>query len=167
MKKLLLTLILVISLPLVSFSQNNLSCSMGLGVVAYSIDTKSASPVGLNMSISFDKIYMDFSSNLASGKGEYLDFSSSETYSANKINVGVINIGYIISNDRFYIIPIIGYGWSKDIYQDPIGWDTYCYGKSLFHFNAGAVAGIKFNQIAIQGGAGIYEIFKVGVSYIF
>ena len=142
------------------------SVSMGGGVSYFPIDTKDASNVGFNIMFTINKIYCDISSNGASGDGEELDFSSSYTRPANKLNVGVFNVGYIISVKKVSIIPMVGYGWSNEIYQDPIGWDTYYYGKATGHFNIGVAGNVQLSKmVGLYVGVGNYERFKAGLSF--
>jgi hypothetical protein len=127
------------------------------------------SMVGINFGMSYDHFYFDLSSNMAVGKGEELDFSSSYSYSTDKAWIGLMNIGYnIYINNKWFITPIIGYGQSKYIYQDPIGWDTYYYGDANHHFNIGIST--KFfidDNIGLMIGGGSFERFKAALCYRF
>lgn len=166
----LLLIVLIMSISSLSYSQLY-SATGGCGVSVFGIDTKKASNVGVNMSMSLNKIYCDFSFNGASGKGEQLDFSSSYTKPADKVNVGVFNVGYIISIKKIKklsLIPVIGWGYSNDIFEDPIGWDTYYYGPVTSHFNIGAVGNVQLGKwVGLYVGCGTYEKFKAGISVQF
>jgi hypothetical protein len=152
------------------FSQRLDVFDMSLGVTVFSLDTKSSSNVGVNMGITIDNFYCDLSGNMSTGKGEYLDFSSSNTYSANKSNVSIFNVGYnifILQSKNWSITPIIGLGWISDIYQDPIGWETYFYGDTETYFNFGFISKIYIDKVGVFAGMGILEKFKFGLSYSF
>jgi hypothetical protein len=166
MKKLLLVLFSMLVFTLTSFGQTDLS----LGVTGFSLDTKLSSKVGLNIGVSINHFYCDLSSNMASGKGEELDFSSSSTYNANKMSVGVINVGYnifILPSKIWSITPMIGYGYAREIYEDPIGWDTYFYGDTKSYINFAVITKVYVNNIGIFAGTGVIERFKFGLSYKF
>jgi hypothetical protein len=127
-----------------------------------------ASSVGIGFSGSINRFYYDIASNLASGQGEYLNFSSSYSYSANKISVSVFNVGYIFKYSRFGTIPFIGWGSSSEIFQDPIGWNTYFQANHKDHINLGIIGFADLEpQVRFQLGFGSFEKFKVGFSYIF
>ncbi|NCU32527.1 MAG: hypothetical protein EOM23_06265, partial [Candidatus Moranbacteria bacterium] len=64
---------------------------MGLGLASFSQDTKESSNLALNLGFGIYNVYFDFSSNLSTGKGEELDFSSSYTTKSNKLQVSVFN----------------------------------------------------------------------------
>lgn len=168
MKKLLIIVTLSIVLFFTSQAQGLHSITMGMGISNFHIKTYSSSNIGVNFNFSVDQIYMDLSSNCAKGEGEYLDFTSTYTRQADKLNIGVCNIGYIITMKKVSIIPIVGYGWSRKIYQDPIGWDTYCYGKSSGHFNIGVVGNLQLSKVInLHIGIGTYERLKAGLAYQF
>src|SRR5690606_440168 len=138
MKKLLfLIAVLFLSVSSCYCQNNNLGFSFGAGVSVFSEDAKESSNVGAYLSFSINKVYFSIASNFAKGKGEELDYSSSETYNSNKVVLGLLNFGYIFEINKFNIIPVLGYGWSREIYEDPIAFDTYFYGDSETHFNAG------------------------------
>jgi hypothetical protein len=141
--------------------------STGLYVTSFNQDTKKASKMGIGISLSMNKFYMDFSGNFATGKGEYLAFNSQYTYPADKVNILVFNIGYILSVKSFNIIPFIGVGISSDIYQDPVGWDTYFMDEGVNNVSIGIIGAINLSpNVRIQAGVGNYELFKAGISYV-
>jgi hypothetical protein len=105
---------------------------------------------------------------MASGKGEELNFSSSSTYNANKLSVGVINFGYnILPSNIWSVTPMIGYGYAREIYEDPIGWNTYFYGDTKAYINFAIITKIYVDKIGIFIGTGVIEKFKFGLSYKF
>lgn len=146
-----------------AFSQNEFM--MGLTVNKYNVNTLEASGMGYGLIMSFNNIYIDFSSNFASGEGEYLEFASSRTYKLNKLSTLAFNFGYIANYKSVALIPFIGYGSIGEIYQDPIGWDTY-YIVRKSRFNAGLIGRVLVSdKIAFQAGYGIFEGIKFGISY--
>ena len=163
-------LLFFISIMFVSILTSSAQTDISLGMTGFALDTKTSSKVGLNMGLTINHFYCDFSGNLATGKGEELDFSSSSTYKADKLSVGTINIGYninVLPSRVWYITPLIGYGYAREIYEDPIGWDTYFYGENKPYFNFGVITKVYINQIGIFGGIGVIENFKFGLAYKF
>lgn len=66
-----------------SFSQ----LSMGINADIFNKNTQKASNIGSGISFSIKKIYLDFATNFAEGKGDQLNFKSSATYPLNKVMV--------------------------------------------------------------------------------
>lgn len=163
MKKFIISLILIITIPIITFSQIDFS----LGISNYSVDTKESTSVGFNFGFSYDFLYFDASSNFVSGKGEQLDFSSSSTYKTDKVNIVLINIGvniYLVKS-IWSITPLIGYGTTSAIYEDPIGWDTYYYDDKRGYANFGIMSKLYLNELGIFIGTGTIENFKLGISF--
>lgn len=162
MKKLLLIFNMLV-LTLTTFSQYDVS----LGVTGFIIDTKLSSHVGINMGISINHFYCDLSNNFAIGNGKYLGFSPSNVYNADKMSVGIINIGYdiyIFSSHTWSVIPIIGYGCAREIYEEPNGWRKSYNTRSYINF--GIIAKVHIKKVGIFIGREILE-FKFGLSYKF
>lgn len=167
MKKMFLFIFCVFLINTISHAQPP-SFTIGFGMSSFDINTKRSSSNGLSFTGSIDRFYIDFSGNMASGKGEYLEFQSSKSYSANKISVGVINLGYIIPIKITYFAPVIGYGWSHEIYEDPIAFPTYFYGDKNTYINVGVIGGIIIDDnLGLNFGLGTYEKLKIGISLIF
>ena len=167
-KTILLLSILIISSSNLYSQNSDYTLSTGIGLSYFNEDTQDASPVGVSFSLSVYNFYFGFASNLAKGKGEELDYSSSETYNANKTSVAVINFGYIIDLNKFGIVPLIGYGSSRKIYEDPISFDTYFYGDRVSKINFG-VKGMYFinDTIGITLGIGTYEMLTAAINFRF
>ena len=139
--------------------------TVGLTINKFNVDTKSASNIGGGITLSVKKIYLDCSGNFASGKGEYLNYQSNKTYKLNKISAVVVNLGYIINLEKFAFIPVIGYGSKGDIYEDPVGWNTYFIDRKA-HINLGLIGRIIVDKnIIIQLGFSSFEGAKFGISY--
>jgi hypothetical protein len=148
-----------------SYGQKSL-LSFGLYGTGFLEETKNASKFALGISGSYGRLYIDVSSNFARGKGEYLNFHSSSTRAASKINVGVGNFGYTFYYKNIRIIPTIGFGWARMIYEDPILFDSYYEGESDIKYNLGLVLAFPVSQyVDITIGGGTYEIFKLGFSF--
>lgn len=164
MKKLFTILVVLFSMN-VTAQQLQQKLMMGLTANKFNVDAENASNMGYGFIMSFNKIYFDFTGNFANGEGEYLEFSSSSTYAADKVSIIVMNFGYIINFKKAAIIPIIGWGRTGDIYQDPIGWDTY-FIKSKSHINIGLIGLLNVNEkVAIQAGYGLFDGIKIGISF--
>jgi hypothetical protein len=138
---------------------------MGITANKFNVDTKNSSNMGYGFIMSYNKIYIDLAGNFASGKGEYLEFSSGSTYQVKKVSALAFNFGYIVKYKKVALIPVIGYGSIGDIYQDPVGWDTY-YIVRKSHINAGVIGRINVGErIAIHAGYGVFDGVKFGISY--
>ncbi|MDP2338030.1 MAG: hypothetical protein Q8N05_16610 [Bacteroidota bacterium] len=166
MKKLFTTLFLTF-LFVGAYAQISIEpISIGLHANYFNAETKDSPKNGYGFSVSFNRIYMDISSNFSGGKGEYLEYSSQYSYSSEKIHITLLNFGYIIPVKSFSIIPVIGFGESKEIYQDPVGWETYYFGKSTTKINLGIIGTIKLSEhFRFHAGVGTFENFKAGLSY--
>jgi len=137
----------------------------GLTGNQFNFDTRNSSQRGYGMIFSWNKIYMDISSNFAQAEGEQLKFSSSSTFTLNKVQAMCLNFGYILKLKSVAVIPIIGWGNTGDIYQDPVGWMTY-YTVDKSHFNVGIIGRLLVaKQFSIQGGYATFEGIKIGISY--
>ncbi len=171
MKKLLLILIILVFVLTVNAQYSSMSdsnISMGLGISATTLDVGNASPVGLVMDIDIMNVHFDFASNLASGQGEYLDFSSSQTRKANKQLWYSINAGYAFNfKQNWSIIPKIGIVLLRNIYEDPIAWDTYYDEAAGTKFQAGGEIRYRINLMYIKVGSATTEIFSCGAGFIF
>lgn len=168
MKKLLISLFLMTILFVIS-SKTMAQFDISASVVKYNIDAGNVSDFGWGIGFQVKNFYLDLSINTANGKGEYLEFSSDRTYPIDKKQVGCINIGYnVLSSERFKIIPCIGWIWTSDIYQDPIGWDTYYTQLGKSYVNMGII--FKYytgDHFGIVLGAGTIEQLKASICYKF
>jgi hypothetical protein len=136
----------------------------GLGLASFSEDTKESSNLALNMGFAIYNFYFDFSSNLSTGKGEELDFTSSYTIKSNKLQVSVFNLGYAIRINKVSIIPLLGYGWTRGIYEDSLAFDTYYFGESKGDINIGAMGVFDLaGKGGLYAGLGTFENFKIGI----
>ncbi len=162
-----LTLFFLVTL--VTFGQTVISLTpidIQVGASHFGIDTKSSSSTALSFGVSLNRLHFETSINGASGFGRYLDYTTSETYMTDKVNVMVFNFGYVIMpSDKFSIIPILGWGMSANIYQDTVAFDTYYNGDRKDYVNIGVIGKYYFGNFGIYGGVGTFERFKVGVSY--
>lgn len=167
MKKVLFFLLILTFLP--SYGQSVVSLSpidIQIGLSHYSIDTKSSRNNSFSFGASLNRFYFDMSTNSVSGYGSYLDYSSSETYITDKVNAMVFNLGYVIMpSDKFSVVPMLGWGLSSNIYQDPIAFDTYFQGDQKSYVNIAVIGKFYINNFGIYAGVGTFERFKVGLSY--
>lgn len=159
----------IISLMLLLKLSVSAQIGIGGGLARYSVDTKNSSDYGLSIAISYNGFYLDFGGNMSTGKGEYLEFSSGETYTLDKISVTAFNFGYIIPVWKvFSVCPVIGLGMTSKIYQDPIGWDTYFTRKDKTYGNIGGALYAKLaDNTSIKLGFGTFEKFNAGILWTF
>lgn len=163
MKKYLILIFIMVLLSVKVQGQNIFS--IGAYGTVFNQDTKNASRIGIGSSFTLFNIYIDFSSNLAKGKGEYLNYSSSYTTSANKKAVSVFNVGYVFSFKKLKAIPLVGVGYVSNIYEDPLLFDSYYLGDKFAKLNVGFVLAYPIlDFIDVTVGGGIFEMAKIGLS---
>ena len=131
----------------------NAQTFVGLGV-----STINKQP-SLSLDFAFDGYYMGFSSNYATGDGTELNYSSDSTYATDISNVSVLNFGYFIPLSKtISIAPILGYGSTSTIFQDPVGFNTYFYGATEVAVNLGVKATyIVDDSVGVMIGIGTFE----------
>jgi hypothetical protein len=162
----MLKILILLFVTALSFMKLKAQITVGMHSSYFSKDAKAASNSGIGISLSFAKFYLDFAGNFASGKGEYLNFSSSYSYPANKISLVVFNVGYAIIIRKVDIIPQLGLGYANEIYQDPVGWNTYYLKRSSAILNAGIIARANVHKNwRIYTGISTFENFKLGIAY--
>ena len=137
---------------------------MGVGLSFFNEDVNESTNTAFHFNMCFWNFYVDFASNLATGKGEELNFRSGQTTKSNKMRVSVINVGYAIRINKVSLIPVLGYGWTMDIYEDPIAFDTYFYDDPKSKFNLGAKAAFDlFGNAGLTAGLGTFEKFNISI----
>jgi len=137
---------------------------IGAGVSFFNEDVKESSNTAFHFDFCFYNFYFDFASNLASGKGTELDYQSSQTSKLNKMQINIINVGYAVRLNKLSLFPIVGYGWTMDIYEDPIAFDTYYYDNPIGKFNLGAKAAYLLSEnVGLLAGFGTYEKFNIAI----
>lgn len=163
MKKLICIALLVLMVSQKSLSQG---VDFSVGVSAYNSDVNN---VGVNIGFSYNHFYMDFSSNITAGKGEELNYRTSSTYKTNKISIVVLSGGYnIYVTDNWSITPVLGVVSKQDIFQDPVGWDTFFYGNTEYIVNLGLHTKVYLaDHFGFIVGGGTYENFKACMVYKF
>jgi hypothetical protein len=125
MKNLILIATLLFSTICFSQDKQKLFSAGLIGVNYNSIDTRNSPDVGRGFAITMWNVYLDINSNWVSGRGNQLDFQSSQSYDTNKTNIVSLNGGYSFKlNDRFVFTPTIGITSVSDIWEDPIGETT-------------------------------------------
>ena len=112
-----------------------------------------------SIDFAYDGYYMGFSSNYATGDGTELNYASDSTYATDSSNVSVLNFGYFIPLSKtISIAPILGYGSTSTIFQDPVGFNTYFYGETKGAVNLGVKATyIIDNSVGFMIGVGTFE----------
>ena len=146
----------------------DINMSMGLGVSVTTLDVGSASPVGLVFDLNMWNVHLDFASNMATGKGEYLEFSSTQTTKADKQVWYAINAGYNIEiKNSWYIVPKIGCIILRDIWEDPVAWDTYYEESAGTKAQFGAEIRKEINHVNLKVCSSTTEIFSAGIGYVF
>lgn len=169
MKKFVLLILLSTAFTIIGSAQSSeITGMIGAGVSVFDAETKESSNAGVSLSFAISGFYIDLSSNFASGDGEELEFSSSQTYESDKLLVSVINFGYMVPVGEIRITPVMGYGWTREIFQDPVGWNTYYYGDAEGHFNIGVKGMLLLDKnFGLYFGVGAFERFSGGLSFYF
>lgn len=166
MKKILLIVLLIF--PLVVNAQNErrkISFDIGMGA-GYSTlnDHKNSSNIVWSNSISIMGFYFEFNMNLAKGKGEYLNFSSSQTYPSNKTNISSYLAGWnvYIPKSNFVVVPKIGVVEKTEIFEDPVLFNSWYKGNPEYKFTVGASVKYLFkNNLGIVLGASLHQPISV------
>lgn len=128
-------------------------------------DVKSGK-TGMGVSVSVSRFYFDIASNFATGDGIMRERSREDTYQLEKMRIGIINAGYVIPINRFYLIPKVGIAWSFDILQNRFPEPSYYLYNENDHFNFGIMAGYHLNErFSVKVGAGSFERFNFGIQY--
>lgn len=144
---------------------------LGLGLSVSNVDAGEASNCGIKFDIDLNKIHMDFAGNMAGGSGEYLEFTSSETYSVNKKLWLAYNFGYnflFIKDEmiKYIITPKFGIISTKEILEDPIGATTHCFGEKETKCQIAVDFGLRMNDILVKVGVGSIESFSFSLSWV-
>ncbi len=135
------------------------------GVHLNLFDLKSGK-TGVGAKIIVSRLYLDMSSNFATGDGLKKELSTSETYWLQKKHAGVLNAGYIFPFNRFFVIPKIGVGWTFDILQTNKPTPSYYLYNEKDHINIGISGGYYLDdKLAVQAGFGTFERFNIGIHY--
>jgi hypothetical protein len=164
MKRLILTYLLLTSFVCLSQGSGKLF-SGGLILTNYNLDSRESSNLGIGAAFTLWNVYFDISSNWVSGRGNYLDFQSSQSYDTNKTNLLSINGGYSFRvNNRISITPTIGATSITDIWEDPIGNTTNFSVDRGTRFGAGVNVQIEpIHPLNIMVGYGTNDGLRIGV----
>tara|TARA_B110000902_G_C14188335_1_gene543191 strand:+ start:750 stop:1241 length:492 start_codon:yes stop_codon:yes gene_type:complete len=156
MKKIIILLVAVLTFSSANSQKLDPQSFVGLGLSV--IEGESV----FSMDFAVDGYYMGFASNYAVGDGIELNYSTGSTYATDLSKVSVLNFGYFIPlSEEIMVAPILGYGWSSPIYQDPLGFDTYFYGASEGAVNLGVKATYIINEtVGFMVGLGTFENFQ-------
>lgn len=144
---------------------NGKMAHFGIGVSFFNEDVKQASNnTGVNMSLSLYNFHFDFAGNMVTGKGTELDFQSNQTTKSDKKSIAVFNFGYSIDVKKFSFIPVLGYAYTEDIYEDPIAFDTFYYANHQSEINLGGRIGVDlYKGAGIMVGVGTFEKLNFSV----
>ena len=140
-----------------------------IGISNYNLHSKS-SDMGFGISLTLWNVYFEFNSNFASGKGDNLNFQSSQSYNTGKLTASTLNIGYAIKADkeRIVLTPFIGMGFTSEIWEDPIGMTTQFTKNEKTEFNMGCIAQYRATKsIYPYIGYGTFDGIKAGISFNF
>jgi len=158
---------MLIVLTISSYSQD-----LFIGVNKYSINTNKSSSLGYIIGGTYNHFYIDLSSNLSKGIGRKIDFyfKSSISIKTDKVNTLLVNVGYdFIKKKKYHIVPIIGVGYTRNIWQDPIQesiLDTYYFTDKIQpHLNIGISSKYFFKNYGFLIGVGLMERFKFELIY--
>jgi len=174
MKKRFLLMVSVLSLTIASIAQTTIPYGMSLGISATNIDCLDASSTGLIIGFDIMNIYMEFAGNMASGTGKHLEWSTDETYLANKKNWWAVNVGWSITPfqqkdkpSRWFITPKIGYMQVNNIYNDPVAINTYFIRHDKGYFNAGVdITYLLTDYLFIRAGGGNRQIMSGTIGFV-
>ena len=148
MRKLFIVLLVFISS--LCYSQDKTketTLRIGAGVSAFNIP--SASSMGINLNLMFNKIYFDLSTKYAT--------------TSDKTEAHAADIGYSFPiAKKFAIIPTIGYGW----YTQTTISDGNSFDETHDRFKIGAIGRININKyLDVYAGIGSFETFKAGLMF--
>lgn len=166
LKSLILFLTIIISTS--AKSQLSNYKSFGIGLVKIKENCYNAKSDGLSVYFNYKLLHLKIATNFAVGDGEYLEYKTDETYIVNKkkftsFDLGLNFIPFKENNKcTFIITPNLGIVSTKNIYNDPVAFKTYYYGKSQNNMNFGLNIGIvdKTNKVEFTLGTGTEEMFS-------
>ncbi|MCX6259221.1 MAG: hypothetical protein NTY95_00080 [Bacteroidia bacterium] len=123
--------------------------------------------MGLNAGASLNNFYLDISSNLKGGSGNRLSSGSNYPLDTKRDFIFLMNAGYNVQiKEKWFITPIIGIGWTWDIYQNISGYLKYYYRDPRSFFNIGLSTKFFLNDdVGIIVGGGLNELFKASIVY--
>jgi len=159
---------MLIVLTISSYSQD-----LFIGVNRYSVNTNKSSPIGFIIGGTYNNLYFDVSSNLSKGIGRRIDFFfiSDVSVKTDKVSTTLFNIGYDIKKNKYHIVPIIGFGYTRNIWQDPLQdskLDTYYFKDKIQpHLNLGVSIKYFKKHYGVLVGVGLMERFKLELIYNF
>ena len=166
MKYLFISLMLILSANL--FAQEP-SFAMSGGMSVITENTYESSNIGLSIGFIFQQFYFDASFNNESGTGEYLEYSTDETYRTEKVSWYALNLGYnfYFNDNNTWVTPTLGAGSLRKIYNDPVGFDTYFYGDEEMFACAGVILSQRLvDFVYVSAGINTFEMFKLQLGFI-
>jgi hypothetical protein len=140
---------------------------IGLGVISINTETQAASNTGIHLLVGLGNFYFDISNNLSFGSNPQI-LNAGQATGTDNLNLGVVNVGYMVRSGRFSVVPLVGWAWSGVLYKRFLSQDLWTFQVTGNKFNAGTVviAGLT-NNMGLYAGFGLQEKFKAGISFRF
>jgi hypothetical protein len=137
--------------------------SFGLGIISLSMDARGSSNSGINISLGAGRFYFDLSNNLATGS-TYGGLNEGRLTGQERLNLGVVNMGYVFRTGRYALIPLLGWAWSGILDKGFLGQDFWTFKAISNQFNAGMVFMADLTRnLGWYAGFGLHENFKSGI----
>ena len=138
---------------------------LGFGI---SIASTKYSQLGISVSSLIGSVFFDVNITTDRGKGQPLKFQSSKTYKqSNSTYWASLNIGYMINiSEQINIVPNVGYYSTSDIYNDPIGWNTWFTKPNGSGVSIGTNLLITTTHMFASIGLNTFEHIKMTVGFI-
>jgi hypothetical protein len=146
--------IVIIALSLNVYSQNSRSILANIGTTVFSGIMDKSAEMGINCAVSINKIHLDLSSNAGNDKSS--------------LNLGVVNLGYIIAiiPSICSIIPVVGLGMSNGNYKGMYSCDLFHSENQTYYYNLGFIGTIRLgDNLGLYTGIGTFESFRLGVIF--
>jgi|SRR5690554_1545904 len=150
----------------------------GVGVEVTNIDAGNASATGYSIALDFAWFHLGVSANNAVGTGSYLAYNSTSTYSADKTAWWIFYLGGVFplinTNEGLTLLsvrPKLGMVATRDIFNDPVAFDTYYYGETerSINLNVDLIFDIPRTLMYISTGFGTGSVnlfnFSLGLKF--
>lgn len=142
--------------------------SIGLGFSQTNLSPGDASATGLMVAMDFWGIHLDVASNFATGEGEYLDYSTSQTFTLDKQTWTAVNIGFNIPVvKKLFVTPKLGLVVIENIYQDNVGFSTYYTETVANKMQVGVDLKFVAGNVYFKAGTALTEVLNAGMGVCF
>ncbi|MCE1197432.1 MAG: hypothetical protein LWW85_00565 [Marinilabiliales bacterium] len=141
-----------IALPVNATPATRNSLLVNVGTTAFSGIMNKSTEVGVNCAVSFNRLQLGISSNFMNDQ--------------NKLNIGLVNLGYIVPilQSVVSVIPVAGIGVSNGNYEGSYGCDFHHSGDRTYYWNLGLNCTVRLAEnMGIFTGIGTFESFRMGV----